>query len=428
MAKGGKGLLKTRGSRSAYLVSFLLKVLMIALFFAINGIISAAPRLSESVSFYESETVLVQTKNTGSCSYNKASLGVIDLGVGANDHPGDVVLQVTVNNVRYDDSYDKEVIGDNMAEYEDLFPSKDGPWDLCFSYAIESKAAGGIPDESKYYEVGFAGKSYSSSVVFNGSTNRLETNVVTVNKGDSLTLTINLGSLSRGSAIPAGEYRLHLALSRGVAAGQAAYEKLGLSRAIKLGFLTYRHALFHMRFSDVINFQSVLSFIVLLYSIGTAFYFYPDLRTAWRIFEKEAKQYDTSSHTITIVKKTFEDPYTGSRYTTTESYKNGGYDFILCLMKAILGFVVLVTLIPIRFFVFMVKDLVYAITGKRQFGVFYGLGCFIGSFGLWALLGSLVFFLAANWIAGAICAAVGIGGLIGARFLANDDHLIDEGD
>lgn len=413
-------------SRIPYFISFLLKLVVVALFFIINGIFAAETRLSESVSFYENEAVLVETQNTGTCIYNQSSIGAINLSVGTNERPSDVVIKVTVNNINYDDSYDREVIGDNIDQYQDLLPSKDGPWDLCFRFAIENKSANSIADDAKYYEVNFADKTYAAEIVGNGSADRTETDLVTVNKGDSLTLTINLGSQTHNSVVPQGEYCLHIALSRGELVGSEAIEKLGgLGRIIKLGFLSYRHALFNIEVSDIFNFNNIVGIILLLYSIGTAIYFYPDIKSTKQFYNDQFS--DVYCGPPVVIKKTFRDPYTGVTYTTTET-ECSGPSIVLVLLKTTLYFVLLVVLVPIRFFVYMVKDLLLAITGKKPYSVFYGLGCFIGSFGLWLILGSLPFFLATNWIAGGILAGVGVGALIGARFLANDDFLTDEDD
>ena len=417
-------MIKSGFSRIAYFASFILKLLMIVLFFVINGITNAEVRLSESASFFEDETVVVQTQNSAECTYQEVSLGKIDISVTKNEHPGDITIKFTAKNIRYDDSYDKEVVGDDMSEYEDLIPSSEGPWKLSFRFALENKSLNNIFNDSKYYEVTFNGKSYTEEVIQTGSTNRAETDLITVNKGDTLALTVNLGSKTENSSLPQGEYCLHISLDRAEFEGNEALEKIGLNRILKLGYLGYRHAFLKMQMSDIFNFNNIFGIIVLLYSIGTAVYFYPDLRSAKHFYEKEMAKYKVGP--IGVVKTTFYNPYTGCTYTTT-SPAYSGPSMVLIIIETTVFFVALVVLVPIRFFIFLVSDLISAINGKKAFSVLYGLGCFVGSMGLWSILGSLPLLLASNWIFGGICAVVGIGALIGAHFLTSEYFLV-EGD
>ncbi|MCR5457974.1 MAG: hypothetical protein K6F14_07850 [Clostridiales bacterium] len=414
-----------KGRKIAYLVSFILKLSMIVLFFLINGLSNAEIRLSESASFFQDETIIVQTHNSGECTYNAISPGKIDISVGKNEHAGDVTIQVTVKDISYDDSYDREVVGNRMSEFKDLVPSKEGPWELCFQFALENKSFKNIISDTKSYDVIFNGKSYNAEVIQGGSTNRTKTDFVTVNKGDTLTLTVNLGSKADNSALPEGEYCLHLSLERGELNGNDALEKIGFGRIVTLGYLSYRHAFLKMQMSDIFNFNNILGIIVLLYSIGTAVYFYPDLRSAKHYYDKQLQE--VYSGPIGVVKTTFYNPYTGYTYTTT-STATSGPSIVLVLLKTTFFFVALVVFMPVRFFVFLVKDLISAFSGKKPFSVLYGLGCFLGSVGMWLILGSLVFFLALNWIIGGILAAVGIGGLIGAHFLTSEYNMVEDDD
>ena len=152
--KGFKNtMIKKKKSRVAFLLSFIFKLGIVVLFFAINGISKAEARLSEASMFHNNETILVQTENSGSCSYKEISTGKIDLNVNTNEHYGDVAIQVTINNIIYDDSYDKAVVGEYMNEFQDLVASKEGPWDLGIRYALESKSLNVSLDDSYSYDV-----------------------------------------------------------------------------------------------------------------------------------------------------------------------------------------------------------------------------------------------------------------------------------
>ena len=132
-----------------------------------------------------------------------------------------------------------------------------------------------------------------------------------------------------------------------------------------------------------------------------------------------------SPKSTTVVKTTFHDPYSGRTWTETKKVTSGP-PIVLALLMGFFYFILLIVLIPIRFVIFLFKDLVYGISGKKPFSPLYGLGCFLGSMGLWFILGAAALFMAMNWVFGAILAALGIAGLIGAHFLAKEDHLVEE--
>ena len=322
----------------------------------------------------------------------------------SGDNYDDIAVFLTFENVGYDSSFIRSMLGDDAGKYEDYISEmENGPWLAHCNFYLKGESFF-TTSRASYTFCDAALTDYVESVVSSGANESSQTESFTVNKGDESVMVILMFGAEGTGALENGKYTLGADLKLGHPEGKqlelSLFEKAGI--VFKFGAQAISEA--GLRVFNVTNW---LTFYGVLVILGWFIYLWRDVRAMAKIFSAILD----GDGTIVIVKVYVNGTFS-EEYTTT----NGG-NVLGALVLTALCYIVFLLTIPIRMLIHIIRDIVYLFIEDYDIEAFSFLGNFLGSVGIYALLVGLAGLAGASTVIGGIATGIGIALCIAARFI-----------
>ncbi len=323
----------------------------------------------------------------------------------SGDNYDDLTVILTFENVGYNASYIRSMLGDDADDYEEFISEmENGPWlghcNFCLKGESFFTVGGG-----KYTFGDNTLTEYVHSVLSSGANTTEQTEAFDVDKDSgSVIALLTFGSEDSG-ALENGRYTLKADLKLGHPEGKqldiSLLKQAGI--VMRLGVRAVADAGL-----GIFNVTSWLTFYGVMVILGWFIYLWRDLRTMVKIFFAILE----GDGTIVIVRTYINGIYQGEH---TE-YQNGGNLFI-ALLLTILCYVVFLVTIPIRILIHIIRDIIYLFKEDDDIEEFSFFGHILGSVGIYALIVGFVYLMSASYVVGAIAGALGLAMCIAAHFM-----------
>lgn len=347
----------------------------------------------------------VLTENGATVSWEVVDGELVFDIVQSGESYDDITVFLTFDNIGYDSSFIRSMLGDDVGEHEEFITEmENGPWLGHCNFSLKGESffttSGG-----KYTFVDDAMTEYVYSVLSSGANTSEQTEAFTVDKEDSFVMVLLIFGSEDSGALENGKYTLKADLKLGHPEGKqldlSLLEQVGIM--LKLGGQAVADAGW-----GIFNITSWLTFYGAMVILGWFIYLWRDLRTMVKIFFALLEGDGTRVIIRTYINGVFAEE--------SEGYASGS-NLYIALMLTILCYVVFLVTIPIRILIHIIRDIVYLFIEDYDIEAFSFVGNILGSVGIYALIVGFVYLMSASYVVGMIAAVFGIAACIAARFI-----------
>ena len=318
----------------------------------------------------------------------------------------DIAVFLTFDNVAYDSSFMRTLLGENAGEHEEFISEmENGPWLAHCNFCLKGESFFTTGSNRSYTFSDAAMTDYVKTVMSSGANKTEQTESFNVSKEEgSVMVMLTFGAEGEG-AMKNGKYTLKADLKLLHPEG----------KQLNIGLLD--QAVMVLKFAvkavseaglDIFNITNWLTFYGVLVILGWFIYLWRDLRTMVKIFFALLEGDGTRVIIRTYINGVFAEEH--------EEYANGSNTFI-ALMLTILCYVVFLVTIPIRILIHIIRDIIYIFKEDYDIEAFSFVGNFFGSVGIYALIVGIVGLASANHVVGAIAGGLGLVLCIAAHFI-----------
>ncbi|MBE6594827.1 MAG: hypothetical protein E7644_03390 [Ruminococcaceae bacterium] len=396
-------------SRAKHFATLIMKLVFITLVCAATMVMSAMQSVStDEISItkdFGENRIDTLTENGATVTWEVVNGELVFDIKQSGDHYDDITVFLIFNNVGYDSTFIRSMLGDDAGEHEAfLSEMENGPWLAHCNFCLKGESfftTGG----GSYTFVDDALTDYVHSVLSSGANTYEQTEEFAVDKEDGTVMMLLIFGSEEGGALESGKYTLKADLKLGHPEGKQ-LELSPLQQAgimLKLGGQAVADAGW-----GIFNVTSWLTFYGVMVLLGWFIYLWRDLRTMVKIFFALLEGDGTRVIIRTYINGVFAEE--------SETYANGSNTFI-ALMLTILCYVVFLVTIPIRILIHIIRDIIYLFKEDDDIEAFSFLGNFLGSVGIYSLIVGFVYLMSASYAVGAIAAVLGIALCVAAHFI-----------
>ena len=396
-------------SRAKHVTTLIMKLVFLVLVCVATMVMSAMQMHSTDeipiAKDFDENNIDVLTENGAEVTWEVVDGELVFDIKQSGDNYDDITVFLTFENVGYDSTFIRSMLGDDAGEHEEFISEmENGPWlghcNFCLKGESFLTTSGG-----KYTFVDDAMAEYVQGVLSSAANTSEQTEEFTVDKeGGSVMVLLIFGSEDSG-ALESGKYTLKADLKLGHPEGKQLNLNL-LKQAgimLKLGGQAVADAGW-----GIFNVTSWLTFYGVMVILGWFIYLWRDLRTMVKIFFALLEGDGTRVIVRTYINGVFAEEH--------EEYSGGSNIFIALLLTGLCYIVFLVT-IPIRILIFIIRDIIYLFKEDDDIEAFSFVGNILGSVGIYALIVGLVGLVSQNYVVGGIAGGIGLAMCIAAHFI-----------
>ena len=396
-------------SRAKHLTTLIMKLVFITLVCAATMVMSAMQSVStDEISIakdFDENSIDVLTENGATVTWEVVDGELVFDIKQSGDNYDDITVFLTFENVGYDSTFIRSMLGDDAGEYEEFISEmENGPWlghcNFCLKGDSFFTTSGGY-----YTFVDDAMTEYVHGISSSGANTYEQTEEFTVDKEDRFVMMLLIFGSEDSGALDNGKYTLKADLKLGHPEGKQLNLNL-LKQAgivLKLGGQAVADAGW-----GIFNVTSWLTFYGAMIILGWFIYLWRDLRTMAKIFFALLEGDGTRVIIRTYINGVFAEEH--------EGYSGGSNIFIALLLTGLCYIVFLVT-IPIRILIHIIRDIIYLFKEDYDVEAFSFVGNFLGSVGIYALIVGLVGLVSQSYVVGGIAGGIGLAMCIAAHFI-----------
>lgn len=396
-------------SRAKHFATLIMKLVFITLVCAATMVMSAMQSVStDEISItkdFGENRIDTLTENGATVTWEVVNGELVFDIKQSGDHYDDITVFLIFNNVGYDSTFIRSMLGDDAGEHEAfLSEMENGPWLAHCNFCLKGESfftTGG----GSYTFVDDTLTDYVHGVLSSGANTYEQTEEFAVDKEDGTVMMLLIFGSEESGALESGKYTLKADLKLGHPEGKQ-LELSPLQQAgimLKLGGQAVADAGW-----GIFNVTSWLTFYGVMVLLGWFIYLWRDLRTMVKIFFALLEGDGTRVIIRTYINGVFAEE--------SETYANGSNTFI-ALMLTILCYVVFLVTIPIRILIHIIRDIIYLFKEDDDIEAFSFLGNFLGSVGIYSLIVGFVYLMSASYAVGVIAAVLGIALCVAAHFI-----------
>ena len=396
-------------SRAKHVTTLIMKLVFLVLVCVATMVMSAMQMHSTDeipiAKDFDENNIDVLTENGAEVTWEVVDGELVFDIKQSGDNYDDITVFLTFENVGYDSTFIRSMLGDDAGEHEEFISEmENGPWlghcNFCLKGESFLTTSGG-----KYTFVDDAMTEYVHGILSSGANTSEQTEEFTVDKEDGSVMVLLIFGSEDSGALENGKYTLKADLKLGHPEGKQLNLNL-LKQAgivLKLGGQAVADAGW-----GIFNVTSWLTFYVAMIILGWFIYLWRDLRTMVKIFFALLEGDGTRVIIRTYINGVFAEE--------REEYASGSNIFI-ALMLTVLCYVVFLVTIPIRILIHIIRDIIYLFKEDDDIEAFSFVGNILGSVGIYVLIAGVVGLMSASLVMGGICTAIGIAACIAARFI-----------
>ena len=396
-------------SRAKHLTTLIMKLVFITLVCIATMVMSAMQSVStDEISIakdFDENSIDVLTENGATVTWEVVDGELVFDIKQSGDNYDDITVFLTFENVGYDSTFIRSMLGDDAGEHEEFISEmENGPWlghcNFCLKGDSFFTTSGG-----QYTFVDDAMTEYVHGILSSGANTSEQTEEFTVDKEDGSVMVLLIFGSEDSGALDNGKYTLKADLKLGHPEGKQLNLNL-LKQAgilLKLGGQAVADAGW-----GIFNVTSWLTFYGAMIILGWFIYLWRDLRTMAKIFFALLEGDGTRVIIRTYINGVFAEEH--------EGYSGGSNIFIALLLTGLCYIVFLVT-IPIRILIHIIRDIIYLFKEDDDIEAFSFVGNILGSVGIYALIVGLVGLVSQSYVVGGIAGVIGLAMCIAAHFI-----------
>ncbi|MBQ8908209.1 MAG: hypothetical protein IJY71_06460 [Clostridia bacterium] len=396
-------------SRAKHVTTLIMKLVFLVLVCVATMVMSAMQTHSTDeipiAKDFDENNIDVLTENGAEVTWEVVDGELVFDIKQSGDNYDDITVFLTFENVGYDSTFIRSMLGDDAGEHEEFISEmENGPWLAHCNFSLKGESffttSGG-----KYTFVDDGMTEYVHGILSSGANTSEQTEEFTVDKEDGSVMVLLIFGSEESGALENGKYTLKADLKLGHPEGKQLNLNL-LKQAgivLKLGGQAVADAGW-----GIFNVTSWLTFYGAMIILGWFIYLWRDLRTMVKIFFALLEGDGTR-----VIIRTYIN---GVIAEEREEYANGSNIFI-ALMLTVLCYVVFLVTIPIRILIHIIRDIIYLFKEDDDIEAFSFVGNILGSVGIYVLIAGVVGLMSASLVMGGICTAIGIAACIAARFI-----------
>ena len=389
-----------------------MKLVFITLVCAATMVMSAMQSVStDEISIakdFDENSIDVLTENGATVTWEVVDGELVFDIKQSGDNYDDITVFLTFENVGYDSTFIRTMLGDDAGEHEEFISEmENGPWlghcNFCLKGDSFFTTSGGL-----YTFIDAAMTEYVHGISSSAANTSEQTEVFTVDKEDGSVMVLLIFGSEDSGALDNGKYTLKADLKLGHPEGKQLNLNL-LKQAgilLKLGGQAVADAGW-----GIFNVTSWLTFYGAMIILGWFIYLWRDLRTMVKIFFALLEGDGTRVIIRTYINGVFAEEH--------EEYASGSNIFIALLLTGLCYIVFLVT-IPIRILIHIIRDIIYLFKEDDDIEAFSFVGNILGSAGIYVLIAGIVGLMSASYVVGGIATAIGLAACITARFICKN--------
>ena len=397
-------------SRAKHLVTLIIKLVFLVLVCAATMVMGAMQTASADeiplAKDFDEKDINAVTANGATVTWEIVDGELVfDINQSGEAYD-DIAVFLTFDNVAYDSSFMRTLLGENAGEHEEFISEmENGPWLAHCNFCLKGESFFTTGSNRSYTFSDAAMTDYVKTVMSSGANKTEQTESFNVSKEEgSVMVMLTFGAEGEG-AMKNGKYTLKADLKLLHPEG----------KQLNIGLLD--QAVMVLKFAvkavseaglDIFNITNWLTFYGVLVILGWFIYLWRDLRTMVKIFFALLEGDGTRVIIRTYINGVFAEEH--------EEYANGSNTFI-ALMLTILCYVVFLVTIPIRILIHIIRDIIYIFKEDYDIEAFSFVGNFFGSVGIYALIVGIVGLASANHVVGAIAGGLGLVLCIAAHFI-----------
>lgn len=326
----------------------------------------------------------------------------------SGDTYDDIAVFLTFNNVAYDSSFMRSMLGEDAGEYEQFISEmENGPWLAHCNFSLKGESLFTTGSGRSYTFSDAAMTDYVKTVVSSAANETEQTESFNVSKDEgSVMVMLTFGAEDMG-AMKNGKYTLKADLKLLHPEGKQLDISILEQAGIVLKFAARAVAEAGL---GVFNVTNWLTFYGVLAILGWFIYMWRDIRTMIKIFF--ALLDSAEEGTAVIIRTYINGVYAGERTEYT-----GDGKILVAFIMTMLCYVLFIVTTPIRIIIHIIRDIIYLFKEDYDIEAFSFLGNFIGSMGIYAFLVGIVGLVSANYVLGGIAGGVGLVLCIAAHFI-----------
>ena len=338
-------------SRVKHLTMLIMKLVFLVLVCAATMVMMAMQTYSTDeipiARDFDEKNIRVSTENGAKVTWEVVNGELVFDITQSGENYDDIVVFLTFDNVEYDSSFIRSMLGDDVGEHEEFISEmENGPWLGYCNFCLKGESFF-TTTKGKYTFVDAALTDYVESVLSSGANTTAQTEGFTVNKEEKSIMVMLLFGAEDEGALENGKYTLKADLKLGHPEGKqldiSFLKQAGI--VLKFGAEAISEAGF-----KVFNVTNWLVFYGVMVILGWFIYLWRDVRTMAKIFSALLE----GDGTTVIIKTYINGIYQGEH---TE-YRNGSNAFV-ALILTILCYIVFLVTIPIRILIHIIRDIVY---------------------------------------------------------------------
>ncbi len=399
-------------SRAKHLTILIMKVAFLMLVFAATTVMMAMQTYSTDeipiAKNFNEKNIIVLTENGATVTWEVVDGELVFDIKQSGDHYDDITVFLTFENVGYDSSFIRSMLGDDAGEHEAFISEmENGPWLGHCNFCLKGESFF-TTSKGKYTFGDGALTEYVHSVLSSDANTVEQTEGFTVDKEDGSVMVMLMFGSEDSGALENGKYTLKADLKLGHPEGKQ-LDLSFLQRAgivLKLGGQAVADAGW-----GIFNVTSWLTFYGVMVILGWFIYLWRDLRTMAKIFFALLEGDGTRVIVRTYINGVFAEEH--------EEY-SGGSNIFIALMLTILCYVVFLVTIPIRILIHIIRDIIYLFKEDDDIEAFSFVGNILGSVGIYALIVGIVGLMSASYVLGGIATVLGIALCIAAHFICKN--------